>query len=132
MSQPSSTRSCTHKFAQFAVSTHRLLLSFTIRWNLSDPSNAFDRSLVVMSQSSQKWAIVTGASGGIGAAVAQRLAKDGMAVVVNYAGNASRANLAPLQRLGTPEEIADVVSFLAGPDGRWVNAQVLRANGGFA
>ena len=26
----------------------------------------------------------------------------------------------------------DVVSFLAGPDGGWVNAQILRANGGFA
>ncbi len=42
------------------------------------------------------------------------------------------AKLAPLERLGTPEEIAAVVSFLAGPDGGWVNAQVLRANGGFA
>jgi len=42
------------------------------------------------------------------------------------------ANLAPLQRLGTPEDIAGVVSFLAGPDGAWVNSQVVRANGGFA
>ena len=42
------------------------------------------------------------------------------------------AELAPLERLGTPEDIAGVVSFLAGPDGGWVNAQVLRANGGFA
>lgn len=40
--------------------------------------------------------------------------------------------VAPLERLGRPEDIADVVSFLAGPDGGWVNAQVLRANGGFA
>jgi len=39
------------------------------------------------------------------------------------------ANLAPLERLGTPEDIAGLVSFLAGPDGGWVNAQVLRANG---
>jgi 3-oxoacyl-[acyl-carrier protein] reductase len=38
----------------------------------------------------------------------------------------------PLERLGEPEDIANVVSFLAGPDGSWVNAQVLRANGGFA
>ncbi|MFD9330796.1 SDR family oxidoreductase [Streptomyces sp. NPDC060065] len=36
----------------------------------------------------------------------------------------------PLERLGTPEDIAGVVSFLAGPAGRWVNGQVLRANGG--
>lgn len=43
------------------------------------------------------------------------------------------SSLAPLEpRLGTPEEIAAAVSFLAGPDGTWVNAQVLRVNGGFA
>lgn len=40
--------------------------------------------------------------------------------------------LPPLERLGEPDDIAGVVSFLAGPDGGWVNAQVLRANGGFA
>ena len=40
--------------------------------------------------------------------------------------------LAPLERLGQPEDIANVVSFLAGPDGGWVNGQVLRANGGFS
>jgi 3-oxoacyl-[acyl-carrier protein] reductase len=40
-------------------------------------------------------------------------------------------SLAPLERLGTPEEIAAAVSFLAGPDGRWVNSQVLRVNGGY-
>jgi 3-oxoacyl-[acyl-carrier protein] reductase len=40
--------------------------------------------------------------------------------------------LSPLERLGQPEDIANVVSFLAGPDGGWVNGQVLRANGGFA
>ena len=36
----------------------------------------------------------------------------------------------PLQRLGTPQDIAAAVSFLAGPDGGWINGQVLRANGG--
>ena len=40
------------------------------------------------------------------------------------------AKMNPLERLGTPEDIAAVVSFLAGPDGAWVNGQVLRANGG--
>ncbi|MCK2241524.1 MULTISPECIES: SDR family oxidoreductase [unclassified Crossiella] len=39
------------------------------------------------------------------------------------------AKMAPLERIGTPADIAEVVSFLAGP-ARWVNAQVLRANGG--
>jgi 3-oxoacyl-[acyl-carrier protein] reductase len=42
------------------------------------------------------------------------------------------AKMAPLERLGTPEDIANTVSFLAGPEGGWVNAQILRANGGFA
>jgi 3-oxoacyl-[acyl-carrier protein] reductase len=42
------------------------------------------------------------------------------------------AKVPPLQRLGQPDDIAHVVSFLAGPDGAWMNSQVLRANGGFA
>jgi len=132
-----------------------------------------------------KVAIVTGASGGSGRAVALRLARDGFAVVLNYAGDAGKAEeavaeiksfpsyrvlanelrgreitvnavapgpvstelflkgkteaqieefrrLSPLERLGRPEDIADVVSFLAGPAGGWVSAQVLRANGGYA
>ncbi|WP_353741855.1 SDR family oxidoreductase [Pseudomonas fluorescens] len=40
------------------------------------------------------------------------------------------AKMAPLERLGQPEDIARVVSFLAGPDSAWVNGQVLRVNGG--
>jgi 3-oxoacyl-[acyl-carrier protein] reductase len=36
----------------------------------------------------------------------------------------------PLERLGTPADIAAVVAFLAGPDGAWINGQTLRANGG--
>lgn len=40
------------------------------------------------------------------------------------------ARMNPLERLGTPEDIAAAVSFLAGPDGGWINGQVLRANGG--
>ncbi len=40
------------------------------------------------------------------------------------------AKMAPLERLGRPDDIADVVAFLAGPQGGWVNGQVVRANGG--
>lgn len=43
---------------------------------------------------------------------------------------ASLAGQPPLERLGAPEDIAEVVAFLAGRAGRWVNGQVLRANGG--
>lgn len=40
------------------------------------------------------------------------------------------AGMNPLKRLGQPEDIASVVAFLAGPDGGWINGQVIRANGG--
>ena len=40
------------------------------------------------------------------------------------------AKMAPLERLGQPEDISRVVSFLAGPDSAWVNGQTLRVNGG--
>lgn len=41
------------------------------------------------------------------------------------------AGLSPLNRLGTPRDIAEVVAFLAG-SGRWINGQVVFANGGAA
>ncbi|MER6221241.1 SDR family oxidoreductase [Streptomyces sp900105755] len=44
---------------------------------------------------------------------------------------ANFAKATPLERLGEPGDIAEVVSFLAGP-ARWVNGQVLYANGGLA
>jgi 3-oxoacyl-[acyl-carrier protein] reductase len=37
----------------------------------------------------------------------------------------------PLGRLGQPEDIAGLVSFLVGHSGRWINGQVVYANGGF-
>jgi 3-oxoacyl-[acyl-carrier protein] reductase len=39
-------------------------------------------------------------------------------------------SVTPLRRLGEPEDIARVISFLVGPGGGWVNGQVVRANGG--
>ncbi|MEY9886591.1 NAD(P)-dependent dehydrogenase (short-subunit alcohol dehydrogenase family) [Catenulispora sp. MAP12-49] len=42
------------------------------------------------------------------------------------------ASAAPLERLGTPDDIAESVAFLAGDGGRWINGQVLYANGGIA
>jgi 3-oxoacyl-[acyl-carrier protein] reductase len=40
------------------------------------------------------------------------------------------AGMAPLERIGTPEDVANVVAFLAGPDGGWINGQTIRSNGG--
>src|ERR1043166_5919375 len=64
--------------------------------------------------SSTKTAIVTGASGGIGRAVVLRLAKDGFAVVVNYAGNAAKAET--------------VVAKIKANDGRAIAVQADVAN----
>ncbi|KAI5839177.1 hypothetical protein DFP73DRAFT_575075 [Morchella snyderi] len=38
----------------------------------------------------------------------------------------------PMGRIGTPEEVANVVSFLAGHESAWVNGQNMRVNGGMA
>jgi 3-oxoacyl-[acyl-carrier protein] reductase len=40
------------------------------------------------------------------------------------------ADAVPLQRLGQPDDIANLVSFLAGSQGHWINGQVVRSNGG--
>lgn len=40
------------------------------------------------------------------------------------------SKLAPLERLGQPQDIAATVAFLASVDGSWINGQTLRANGG--
>ena len=41
------------------------------------------------------------------------------------------AKVPPMERLGQPEDIAQTVSALAGPD-RWINGQVIFVNGGLA
>ncbi|MUZ66123.1 SDR family oxidoreductase [Agrobacterium vitis] len=42
------------------------------------------------------------------------------------------SKMPPLERLGQPDDIANLVAFLAGPDSGWVNGQIVRANGGVA
>ncbi|HET7018766.1 MAG TPA: SDR family oxidoreductase [Streptosporangiaceae bacterium] len=43
---------------------------------------------------------------------------------------ATMIDLTPFGRLGRPEEIANVVAFLAGPDATWITGQNIRATGG--
>ena len=40
------------------------------------------------------------------------------------------AKMPPLERLGTPEDIAKVVSFIVSDQSEWVNGQTIRVNGG--
>lgn len=40
------------------------------------------------------------------------------------------AKAVPMERLGTPSDIAAAVSFLVSPAGHWVNGQTIRVNGG--
>jgi 3-oxoacyl-[acyl-carrier protein] reductase len=44
---------------------------------------------------------------------------------------ANIAKMAPLARLGEVDDIVGIVSFLAGPEGGWVNGQIIRVNGGY-
>lgn len=40
------------------------------------------------------------------------------------------SKMPPLERLGQPEDIANAVAFLVGPDAGWVNGQTIYVNGG--
>lgn len=84
-------------------------------------------------------AIVTGTSGGIGRGAAERLARNGLVVVVGYTANPDRAEEAVSAITaagGTASafraDIAEAVAFPAGPGCRWVNGQVIYVNGGAA
>ncbi|MCH0566244.1 SDR family oxidoreductase [Streptomyces sp. MUM 2J] len=48
----------------------------------------------------------------------------------NEAAERSAAELSALGRVGRPEDVADVVAFLASDDARWVTGQVIDATGG--
>ena len=38
----------------------------------------------------------------------------------------------PFKRIGKPEEIADVVLFLAGPNSSWITGQTVIVDGGYS
>jgi len=101
-----------------------------------------------------KIALVFGGSRGIGAARVQALADSGFDIAYTYISSAPRtadakcirsylfrageteeakqrsAALSPFGRIGTPKEVAEVVSFLASDRASWVHGQVVQPNGG--
>jgi 3-oxoacyl-[acyl-carrier protein] reductase len=50
--------------------------------------------------------------------------------MLTEASRRSAPQITPLGRVGRPQDIADVVAFLASDDARWINGQVVGANGG--
>ena len=51
-------------------------------------------------------------------------------LVNNPAANADYLDQMPLRRLGTTDDIANIVRFLIGPESSWVTGQVIAADGG--
>ncbi|MCK1680971.1 glucose 1-dehydrogenase [Bradyrhizobium sp. 147] len=65
-------------------------------------------------------------------AVAPAVTETDMTAKMPPEKKASFAKATPLGRIGLPEDIADVIAFLASDEARWVNGRTIRADGGLS
>ena len=55
---------------------------------------------------------------------------EGAAAALDPARTAAQTGRIPLARLGTPDDVAAAIAFLAGPGGSYITGQALRVDGG--
>ncbi len=60
------------------------------------------------------------------------IATDMSQAVRNMAGEDNLKKLIPVRRLGTPDDIANVILFLCGPGAAYITGQVITVDGGLS
>jgi 3-oxoacyl-[acyl-carrier protein] reductase len=91
----------------------------------------YGASKAALNSLTQSWAAELGPRGITVNAVGPGLTETDMAAALPPEVQQDAINHTALGRLGRPDEIADVVAFLAGHDARWITGQTIYVDGGF-
>ena len=79
---------------------------------------------------SEKKAIVCASSRGLGKACAESLAKEGVEIIINGVNEENLKKSIPMGRVGLPNEVASLVSFLSSDEASYITGQTIHVNGG--